>query len=71
MKYQRDSSAGQINVYEESEVKEFLKDVQSILKPIKVVNPYAPKLIIPEKVFKPLRTNTHYLSFIEIVTFYK
>ncbi len=71
MDYQRSSSAGQINESKENEIKEFMKDVQSVLKPIKVVNPYAPKLIIPEVVFKPLRTNAHYLNFIEIITFYK
>ncbi len=71
MNYQRASTAGQINKVSEMDIKEFFKDVQCILKPIKIINPYAPKLIIPEEVFKPLRTNTHYLSFIEIVTFYK
>ncbi len=71
MNYQRASAAGQINKISEMDIKEFFKDVQSVLKPIKVINPYAPKLIIPEEVFKPLRTNTHYLSFIEIITFYK
>ncbi len=71
MNYQRASAAGQINKVNEMDIKEFFKDVQSILKPIKIINPYAPKLIIPEEVFKPLRTNTHYLNFIEIVTFYK
>ena len=41
-----------------------------LLKSIKVVNPYAEQLVLPEKVFKPLRTNAHYLKFIEVVTFY-
>ena len=70
MTYQRLESAGKIKVYEQEEMIEFLKDVQSVLKPIKVVNPYAEQLIIPEQVFKPLRTNSHYLQFIETVTFY-
>ncbi len=71
MDYQRILSAGEINHQKEEEIKEFFKDIQTVLKPIKIKNPYAKKLIIPETVFKPLRTNTHYLSFIEIVTFYK
>ncbi len=71
MNYQRAVAASQIDKAKEFEIKEFLKDIQSVLKPIKVVNPYAPKLIIPEIVFKPLRTNAHYLSFIEIITSYK
>ena len=70
MEYQQHLSAGTINKTKESEIKEFLKDVQLMLEPVKVVNPYATKLNIPDTVFKPLRTNTHYLSFIETVTFY-
>ncbi len=71
MNYQRGQSFGDINHQKEAEIKEFVKDVQSVLKPIKVKNPYAKQLVIPEVVFKPLRTNAHYLSFIEIITFYK
>ena len=33
-------------------------------------NPFAEKLHIPKEVFKPRRTNAHYLAFIEAVTFY-
>jgi len=70
MEYQRKESAGKIDKYAEEEMVEFLQDVQSVLKPIRVVNPYAEQLVIPEQVFKPLRTNSHYLQFIESVTFY-
>jgi DNA primase/uridine kinase len=71
MSYQREISAGAVNRKKEEEIKAFFKDMQSVLKPIKIRNPYATKLIIPETVFKPLRTNTHYLNFIEVITFYK
>jgi len=70
MNYQRAESAGQINKKEELRIKELFKDIQTVLKPVKVVNPYAPMLKIPEYIFKPLRTNSHYLAFIETVTFY-
>jgi hypothetical protein len=40
-----------------------------MFRSIKVVNPFATKLHIPETVFKPLRTNAHYLQFIESITF--
>lgn len=70
MEYQRKLSAGLINKTEEEQAKELLQDVQSILQPVKVRNPYATQLCIPETVFKPLRTNTHYLAFIETITFY-
>jgi len=70
MDYQRKLSAGKIDTKKEEEIKEFFKDIQSVLRPIKVRNPYAEQLKIPEYVFKPLRTNSHYLTFIETVTFY-
>ena len=70
MEYQRMLSAGKINKSKEQELKEFFKDMQSVLKPIKVRNPFAEYLKIPDYIFKPLRTNAHYLAFIETVTFY-
>lgn len=70
MEYQRKLSAGKVNDKEENELKEFFKDMQSVLKPVKVRNPYAEMLKLPEYVFKPLRTNSHYLAVIETITFY-
>jgi DNA primase len=70
MNYQRKLSAGKIDSKQEQAVKELFKDIQSVLKPVKVRNPYAEQLKIPEYIFKPLRTNSHYLAFIETVTFY-
>ena len=70
MNYQRKLSAGKINSKQEQEMIESFKDMQTVLKPIKVRNPYAEYLVIPEHVFKPLRTNSHYLAFIETITFY-
>lgn len=69
MNYQRKSHAGTVNKAEEESTKELLQDFQLMFKKITVVNPYAEKLIIPETVFKPLRTNAHYLQFIEAITF--
>jgi len=70
MAYQRRASAGKINKEEEQSIKELFKNCQRILQPIKVVNPFAEQLKIPTAVFKPRRTNNHYLQFIEAVTFY-
>jgi len=70
MEYQRKLSAGKIDARQERELKEFFKDMQSVLKPVKVRNPYAEHLKLPEHVFKPLRTNSHYLAVIETITFY-
>ena len=48
-----------------------MQNVQRVLQHIAVRNPYAEHLKIPKDVFKPRRTNAHYIAFIEIVTFYK
>lgn len=70
MQYQRLLSAGKINFTQEQEAKNLLQNVQRILKPVKVINPFAEYLQLPSEVFKPRRTNAHYLAFIEAVTFY-
>jgi hypothetical protein len=71
MNYQKLISAGKLNEAEQLEAKELLQNVQRILKPIKVINPFAEYLELPQSVFKPRRTNSHYLQFIEAITFYK
>lgn len=68
--YQRNASAGLINTAAENEVKEKFKNIQRLLKPIKVVNPYAQFIDLPEEVFKPRRSMIMLLSFIETITFY-
>lgn len=70
MEYQRKLSAGKVNEDEEQAAKELLKNVQRLLEPIKIINPFAELLNIPEEVLKPRRTNHHYLQFIEVVTHY-
>ncbi len=71
MNYQRAVSAGQVNEDEQHASCELLQHVQKVLRPIKVLNPYAMHLELPQSVFKPRRTNSHYLQFIEAITFYK
>ena len=71
MNYQRAVSAGQVNEQEQCQARLSLQNVQRILKPIKVINPFAMYLSLPSAVFKPRRTNSHYLQFIEAITFYK
>ena len=63
-------SAGLVNQGEANTVKEKLKNVQRLLRPIKVRNPFAQHIDLPEAVFKPRRTMPLLLSFIETVTFY-
>lgn len=71
MTYQRQLSAGKINHTQEHQARELLKNAQRLLKTIAVRNPFAEYLALPEAVFKPRRTNAHYLQFIEAITFYK
>jgi hypothetical protein len=70
MHYQRKKSAGTVNSEEEKNIKTLLQNTQRLLQPVQVRNPYAELLQIPTEVFKPRRTNAHYLQFIEAVTFY-
>ena len=70
MEHQRKRSAGTVNAEEENRVRRLLQNTQRMLQPVAVRNPYAESLKIPAEVFKPRRTNAHYLQFIEAVTFY-
>jgi len=70
MEYQRKLSAGQVDQSEERKVQEQVKNVQRILKPITVKNPYATYLQLPEAVFKPRRTMLLLLLFTETITYY-
>ena len=71
MNHQRKLSAGKINTDDETKSKQLLQNVQRVLQPITVINPFAELLQIPKEVFKQRRTNAHYLAFIEVITFYK
>lgn len=70
MSYQRAVSAGRVDYQNEIDAQVLLKNVQRLLQPIRVINPFAEHLVLPKSVFKPRRTNAHYLQFIEAVTFY-
>ena len=70
MQYQRLTAAGKINKDEEENIKQLIQNCQRLLKPITIKNPYAEYLQLPKEVFKPRRTNKHYIDFIEVITFY-
>ena len=70
MTYQKSLSSGKINQAEEEQIRAKLKTVQRLLKPIKVINPFAEMIDLPKEVFKPRRTLLLLLSFIETITFY-
>lgn len=70
MDYQRKLSAGKVDQAEEQKIREQIKNVQRILRPISVKNPYATFLQLPEAVFKPRRTMLLLLLFTETITYY-
>lgn len=70
MTYQRKLAAGKIDLTAEEKIREQFRNMQRVLVPVAVRNPFAEQLKIPNEVFKPRRTNAHYLAFIEVVTFY-
>lgn len=70
MAYQAKASAGQLDQGKEQAIKILLRHVQQVLQPIRVVNPYAAHITLPDEIFKPRRTMTLLLAFIEAVTFY-
>lgn len=70
MNYQRLKYAGKIDEFHQQQSAKKLRNVQRLLKPIRIVNPFAEYLELPQSVFKPRRTNLHYLQLIEVITFY-
>ncbi|MFY0256515.1 CHC2 zinc finger domain-containing protein [Chitinophaga sp. 30R24] len=70
MEYQTRQSAGAVNYSQEQAIKQLFRNVQQMLQPVRVVNPYAGCIQLPEQIFKPRRTMTLLLSFIETITFY-
>ena len=70
MHYQRKLSAGKIDVTEQQKIVKQFQNMQRVLQRVQVRNPFAEYLKIPDEVFKPRRTNAHYLAFIELITFY-
>lgn len=70
MDYQKQVRAAMIDRQAEEQTREQLRNIQRLLRPVKVVNPYAPLIELPEEVFKPRRTIGLLLSFIEAVTLY-
>jgi DNA primase len=68
--YQTKAAGGEINREAEHYTRKQLQHVQRVLMPVQVVNPYAKYIQLPEIVFKPRRTMTLLLAFIEAITFY-
>lgn len=70
MQYHKEVKAALINKDYENQIRTKLGNMQRVVKNYPVVNPYAPLIDLPQEVFKPRRTLTLLLSFIESVTNY-
>jgi DNA-binding MarR family transcriptional regulator len=68
--YQTRAAGGEINRETEQHTRQQLQNVQRVLTAVQVINPFAKYIHLPEQVFKPRRTMTLLLAFIEAVTFY-
>lgn len=70
MNYIKAKSTGTINETQEEETRHRMRNVQRVLRPVRVYNPYAEHIVLPPEVFKPRRSLPLLLGFIETVTFY-
>ena len=70
MDYQRRLSAGKVDQYQERSIRLAVQNVQRLLRPISIRNPFALYLALPEAVFKPRRTMLLLLLFTETITWY-
>jgi ABC-type dipeptide/oligopeptide/nickel transport system ATPase subunit len=69
MMYQNQIAAGLIDQVQQEEVAELLRNAQRLLEPLEIRNPFQPELMLPQVVFKPLRTNQHYIALIKSITY--
>jgi DNA primase len=68
MDYQKQKAAGLIDSNEEKETTAFIQNLVRMLKPCKVINPYANQLHLPPQAHKIRRLNELYLAFVKQVT---
>jgi DNA primase len=68
MDYQKQKAAGLIDSTQEKETTAFIQNLVRMLKPCKVINPYAYQLHLPEKAHKIRRLNELYLAFVKQIT---
>jgi len=68
MQYQSKAASGIIDKEKENEAKEFIQNCIRMLKPQKVINPYANKIKLPPQAHKIRRLHELFLSFVKQVT---
>ena len=70
MNYQKRYRAGLIDIFKEQAIQTKLQHMQKALEPVKVINPFAPIIDLPENFPKKRRALPILLNFIEAITFY-
>lgn len=70
MDYHKKKRAGLIDAYQEQLIQKKLQNIQMVLEPIKVINPFAPLVDLPDNFPKKRRALPILLNFMEAVTFY-
>jgi len=70
MDYQKRHRAGFVDIYREQQVQEKLQQMQKALEPVRVINPFAPLIDLPESFPKKRRALPILLNVIEAITFY-
>lgn len=68
IKYQNSRAAGKIDETKEKEIRDFLRNCIRLLKPYKVVNPYADRIELPKEAHKIRRLNDLFQSYVKQVT---
>jgi energy-coupling factor transporter ATP-binding protein EcfA2 len=68
IKYQNSRAAGKIDEAKEKEIRDFLRNCIRLLKPYKVVNPYADRIELPKEAHKIRRLNDLFQSYVKQVT---
>ena len=68
MNYQKQKAAGLIDAEKEREASALLQNLVRMLKPCKVINPYANQLHLPPQAHKIRRLNELYLAFVKQIT---
>jgi len=68
IKYQNSRAAGKIDEAKEKEIRDFLRNCIRLLKPYKVVNPFADRIELPKEAHKIRRLNDLFQSYVKQVT---
>jgi energy-coupling factor transporter ATP-binding protein EcfA2 len=68
--YQRRLASGKVDIEKQEEAKRILRASQRMLNPVRVENPFAQSLQLPNQVFTQRRANQLYLDLVGAITFY-